>query len=60
MWKFISNGPNTNESQGEATEICDDKFQKKKENMNKNHPRILFREIGKIFQLTIGGNHLMN
>ena len=30
MWKFISNEPNENESQSEATDIHDDKIQNKK------------------------------
>ena len=39
MWKFISNEPNENESQSEATEICDEKIQKKKITITKKSPR---------------------
>ena len=35
MWKFISNKPNKNESQSEATEICDDKIKNKKRSITK-------------------------
>ena len=37
MWKFISNEPNENESQSEATEICDDKIQNKKRSITKKN-----------------------
>ena len=39
MWKFISNEPNENGSPSEATEICDDKIQKKKRNIRKKPPK---------------------
>ena len=46
--KFISNEPNENESQSEATEIHDDRIQNKKRITEKYiQPSILFRERGK-------------
>ena len=39
MWEFISNETSENESHSEATEICDDKIQKKKSNINKKSPK---------------------
>ena len=35
MWDFISNEPNENEYQSEATEIHDDKIQNKKRSITK-------------------------
>ena len=35
MWKFISNEPNENESQSEATEIHDEKIQNNKRSNTK-------------------------
>ena len=35
---FLSNGPNENEYQSEATDICDDKNQNKKRNITKQLP----------------------
>ena len=35
MWKFISNEPNENKSQSEATEICYDRIQNMKRSINK-------------------------
>ena len=35
MWKFISNEPNENESQSEATEIHNEKIQNKKTSITK-------------------------
>ena len=39
MWRFVSNKPNLNESLSEATEICDDKIQKKNRNVRKKSPK---------------------
>ena len=39
MWKFISNEPNKNYSQNEATQICDDKIQKKNRSITKKSPK---------------------
>ena len=39
MWKSISNEPNKNEYQSEATEIHDDKTQNKKRSITKNSPK---------------------
>ena len=38
MLRFISNEPNENESQCDATEICDDKIQNKKSTIIKKSP----------------------
>ena len=58
LQRFISDEPNEDESQSEATEIHNDKIQNKKRNSKNIQPSILFRERGKK-QLTIGKIHLM-
>ena len=59
MLKFISNEPNENDSPNEAVDVFDDNIQKKNRTVIKNHPSIIFRERGRIFQLTIGKNNLI-
>ena len=59
MWNFISNHPNKNESQSEATEKHNDKIQNKKMNITKKSTKnILQRKKQK--QLTMEGNNFMN
>ena len=58
MWKFISNEPNENESQSEATYIKDYNIQNKKSSTTKKPIKhTLQRKKQKKF--TIGKNHLM-
>ena len=39
MWKFISNEQNENEFMNEATEICNDKIQNKRNTIIKKSPK---------------------
>ena len=58
LCRLISNEPNEDKSQIEATEIHDDNIQNKKRSPNKKQQIILFRERGKK-DLTIGTNNVM-
>ena len=58
MWKFISNEPNENESQSEATEIHYDSILNKNRNTYKNPTKYTHQRKRKN-KLTIGTNVLM-
>ena len=58
MWRFISNKPNENESQIEATEIHDDMIKNNKRSIAKKSTKHTPKKRGKK-QLTVGTNNLM-